>query len=172
MVHNGIEYGLMQAYAEGFDILKGKNSTELPEAQRYDLDLADIAEGLAPRFGGVVVAARLSAAGLAKSPKLDNYSGEVSDSGEGRWTIEAAIEEAVRPMSCRPRCTRVSARVRITPLVSACCRRCVLASAGTSSRSKLGRVLLRFDSASDFSGAGSGRIVLVGMPASSWKQNG
>jgi 6-phosphogluconate dehydrogenase len=95
MVHNGIEYGLMQAYAEGFDILKGKNSTELPEAQRYDLDLADIAEVW--RRGSVVSSwlLDLSAAGLAKSPKLDNYSGEVSDSGEGRWTIEAAIEEAV-----------------------------------------------------------------------------
>jgi 6-phosphogluconate dehydrogenase len=95
MVHNGIEYGLMQAYAEGFDILKGKNSNELPEAQRYDLDLADIAEVW--RRGSVVSSwlLDLSAAGLAKSPKLDNYSGEVSDSGEGRWTIEAAIEEAV-----------------------------------------------------------------------------
>jgi 6-phosphogluconate dehydrogenase len=95
MVHNGIEYGLMQAYAEGFDILKGKNSDELPEAQRYDLDMADIAEVW--RRGSVVSSwlLDLSAAGLAQHPTLENYSGEVSDSGEGRWTIEAAIEEAV-----------------------------------------------------------------------------
>jgi 6-phosphogluconate dehydrogenase len=95
MVHNGIEYGLMQAYAEGFDILKGKNSDELPEAQRYDLNMADIAEVW--RRGSVVSSwlLDLSAAGLAQHPTLENYAGEVSDSGEGRWTIEAAIEEAV-----------------------------------------------------------------------------
>jgi 6-phosphogluconate dehydrogenase len=95
MVHNGIEYGLMQAYAEGFDILKGKNSDELPQAQRYDLNMADIAEVW--RRGSVVSSwlLDLSAAGLAQHPTLENYAGEVSDSGEGRWTIEAAIEEAV-----------------------------------------------------------------------------
>ncbi|CAB3791483.1 phosphogluconate dehydrogenase (NAD(+)-dependent, decarboxylating) [Pararobbsia alpina] len=95
MVHNGIEYGLMQAYAEGFDILKGKNSEELPQAQRYNLDMADIAEVW--RRGSVVSSwlLDLSAAGLAQHPTLENYAGEVSDSGEGRWTIEAAIEEAV-----------------------------------------------------------------------------
>jgi 6-phosphogluconate dehydrogenase len=95
MVHNGIEYGLMQAYAEGFDILKGKNSDELPEEQRYNLDMADIAEVW--RRGSVVSSwlLDLSAAGLAQHPTLENYAGEVSDSGEGRWTIEAAIEEAV-----------------------------------------------------------------------------
>jgi 6-phosphogluconate dehydrogenase len=95
MVHNGIEYGLMQAYAEGFDILREKNSTHLPEVQRFDLNLADIAEVW--RRGSVVSSwlLDLSAQGLASSPQLDDYSGEVADSGEGRWTIDAAVEEAV-----------------------------------------------------------------------------
>jgi 6-phosphogluconate dehydrogenase len=95
MVHNGIEYGLMQAYAEGFDILREKNSTHLPEDQRFDLNLADIAEVW--RRGSVVSSwlLDLSAQGLASSPQLDDYSGEVADSGEGRWTIDAAVEEAV-----------------------------------------------------------------------------
>lgn len=95
MVHNGIEYGLMQAYAEGFDILKHKSSTELPEAQRYDLDLADVAEVW--RRGSVVSSwlLDLTAGALAGNGTLDKYSSEVADSGEGRWTIEAAIEEAV-----------------------------------------------------------------------------
>ena len=95
MVHNGIEYGLMQAYAEGFDILKNKDSEELPEDQRYDLNLADISEVW--RRGSVVSSwlLDLSAAALAGDGKLEKYTGEVADSGEGRWTIEAAIEEAV-----------------------------------------------------------------------------
>lgn len=95
MVHNGIEYGLMQAYAEGFEILKEKASTELPENQRFDLDLTDIAEVW--RRGSVVSSwlLDLTAQALAERPALDNYSGVVNDSGEGRWTIEAAIEEAV-----------------------------------------------------------------------------
>lgn len=95
MVHNGIEYGLMQAYAEGFDILQGKNSKELKEEERFDLNLTDIAEVW--RRGSVVSSwlLDLTASALAGSPKLDHYSGSVSDSGEGRWTIEAAIEEAV-----------------------------------------------------------------------------
>jgi 6-phosphogluconate dehydrogenase len=95
MVHNGIEYGLMQAYAEGFDILKHKSSTELPEAQRYDLDIADVAEVW--RRGSVVSSwlLDLTAGALAGNSSLDKYSAEVADSGEGRWTIEAALEEAV-----------------------------------------------------------------------------
>lgn len=95
MVHNGIEYGLMQAYAEGFEILKEKASTELAEDQRFDLDLTDIAEVW--RRGSVVSSwlLDLTAQALAERPALDNYSGIVADSGEGRWTIEAAIEEAV-----------------------------------------------------------------------------
>ncbi len=95
MVHNGIEYGLMQAYAEGFDILKKKNSSELPEDQRYELNLTDIAEVW--RRGSVVSSwlLDLTASALAGSPDLAHFSGHVADSGEGRWTIEAALEEAV-----------------------------------------------------------------------------
>src|SRR5882757_5761446 len=95
MVHNGIEYGLMQAYAEGFDILRNKGSEALPEDQRYDLDLMDIAEVW--RRGSVISSwlLDLTAQALAGDAKLEKYSGAVADSGEGRWTIEAAIEEAV-----------------------------------------------------------------------------
>ena len=95
MVHNGIEYGLMQAYAEGFDIMRGATSKELPEAQRYDLNLADISELW--RRGSVVGSwlLDLTAMALTENPSLSNYTGFVQDSGEGRWTIVAAIEEAV-----------------------------------------------------------------------------
>ncbi|WP_273822476.1 MULTISPECIES: phosphogluconate dehydrogenase (NAD(+)-dependent, decarboxylating) [Pseudomonas] len=95
MIHNGIEYGMMQAFAEGFDILKTKNSESLPADQRFDLNLGDIAEVW--RRGSVVSSwlLDLTADALATDPKLDNYSGAVADSGEGRWTIEAAIEQAV-----------------------------------------------------------------------------
>jgi 6-phosphogluconate dehydrogenase len=95
MVHNGIEYGLMQAYAEGFDILRNKSSAALPEEERFDLNLADISEVW--RRGSVVSSwlLDLSAAALAENPELTQFSGFVEDSGEGRWTIEAAIEEAV-----------------------------------------------------------------------------
>ncbi|MCO5130842.1 MAG: decarboxylating 6-phosphogluconate dehydrogenase [Xanthobacteraceae bacterium] len=95
MIHNGIEYGLMQAYAEGFDILKNANSAALPPAHRFDLDIADIAEVW--RRGSVIPSwlLDLTAAALARHPTLDNYSGYVEDSGEGRWTVNAAIDEAV-----------------------------------------------------------------------------
>jgi 6-phosphogluconate dehydrogenase len=95
MIHNGIEYGLMQAYAEGFNILRGAASEELPEEQRYELDLPDIAEVW--RRGSVIGSwlLDLTAMALAEDPKLSRYSGFVADSGEGRWTINAAIEEAV-----------------------------------------------------------------------------
>ena len=95
MVHNGIEYGLMQAYAEGFDIFKNASSEQLPEDFRYDLNLADIAEVW--RRGSVVSSwlLDLTAMALAESPALSEYTGFVQDSGEGRWTIQAAIEEAV-----------------------------------------------------------------------------
>ena len=95
MVHNGIEYGLMQAYAEGFDILRNKDSSDLPEGERFALNLADIAEVW--RRGSVISSwlLDLSAAALAKDPQLEDFSGFVQDSGEGRWTVEAAIEEAV-----------------------------------------------------------------------------
>ena len=95
MVHNGIEYGLMQAYAEGFDILANAASTDLPQERRLTLDLAAIAEVW--RHGSVISSWLLDlvAAALAEDSKLSAYSGFVEDSGEGRWTIEAAIAEAV-----------------------------------------------------------------------------
>ena len=95
MVHNGIEYGMMQAYAEGFDVLKNKASAALAEDERFTLDIADVAEVW--RRGSVISSwlLDLTAAALAENETLSNYSGEVSDSGEGRWTVEAAIEEAV-----------------------------------------------------------------------------
>jgi len=95
MIHNGIEYGLMQAYAEGFDILRNAGSKELPENCRYNLNLTDIAEVW--RRGSVVGSwlLDLTAMALAENPTLSNYTGFVHDSGEGRWTIMAAIEEAV-----------------------------------------------------------------------------
>ena len=95
MVHNGIEYGLMQAYAEGFDIFKNATSKELPENIRYDLNLPDIAEVW--RRGSVVSSwlLDLTAMALTENPTLSEYEGYVQDSGEGRWTIQAAVEEAV-----------------------------------------------------------------------------
>ena len=95
MVHNGIEYGLMQAYAEGMDVLKGVGQESIPAERRYQLDLADITELW--RRGSVVSSwlLDLTAISLAEDPELASYSGHVQDSGEGRWTINAAIEEAV-----------------------------------------------------------------------------
>jgi 6-phosphogluconate dehydrogenase len=95
MIHNGIEYGLMQAYSEGFAILRGKAGEFLPETERYRLDLPDIAEVW--RRGSVISSwlLDLAAIALAKNPELSEFSGFVDDSGEGRWTINAAIEEAV-----------------------------------------------------------------------------
>jgi 6-phosphogluconate dehydrogenase len=95
MIHNGIEYGLMQAYAEGFDILRNKSSEALPEDERFTLDMADIAEVW--RRGSVVSSwlLDLCAIALTRDGDLKSFTGSVSDSGEGRWTVEAAIEEAV-----------------------------------------------------------------------------
>ncbi len=95
MVHNGIEYGLMQAYAEGFDIMRNATSQELPEDQRFSFDLGDIAELW--RRGSVVGSwlLDLTAMALTEDPNLSRFTGTVQDSGEGRWTIMAAIEEAV-----------------------------------------------------------------------------
>jgi len=95
MIHNGIEYGLMQAYGEGFDLMRGASKTELPAELRMNLDLADVAEVW--RRGSVVSSWLLDlvAQALVEDPALDAYSGVVQDSGEGRWTVIAAIEEAV-----------------------------------------------------------------------------
>ena len=107
MVHNGIEYGLMAAYAEGFNILRHANagkkrrSTDAettplrrPELYLYDLNLADVAEVW--RRGSVVASwlLDLAAAALLREPELTQFRGRVSDSGEGRWTVMAAIEES------------------------------------------------------------------------------
>jgi 6-phosphogluconate dehydrogenase len=95
MVHNGIEYGLMQAYAEGFNVLRRAASESLPEDQRFSFDVADIAEVW--RRGSVIGSWLLDliSIALAQDPELASYSGVVDDSGEGRWTVMAAIEEAV-----------------------------------------------------------------------------
>ncbi|HET8946988.1 MAG TPA: decarboxylating 6-phosphogluconate dehydrogenase, partial [Candidatus Polarisedimenticolia bacterium] len=95
MIHNGIEYGAMQAYAEGFDILKSAARENVPETQRYTLDLGEIAELW--RRGSVVSSwlLDLTAQALAASPRLEEFEGVVEDSGEGRWTVQTAIEEAV-----------------------------------------------------------------------------
>ncbi len=95
MVHNGIEYGLMQAYAEGFDIMRGRMSDKLPEDERFDINVADVAEVW--RRGSVVASwlLDLTSIALAKSGDLQEFSGKVDDSGEGRWTVEAAVAEAV-----------------------------------------------------------------------------
>jgi 6-phosphogluconate dehydrogenase len=108
MVHNGIEYGMMAAYAEGLNILQRANvgaaehaaSAERaplrdPKYYRYEIDIAQVAEVW--RRGSVVASwlLDLTAAALAKSPALDEFSGRVSDSGEGRWTVLAAVEEGV-----------------------------------------------------------------------------
>lgn len=95
MVHNGIEYGLMQAYAEGFDIMRGRNSDKLADDERFDINVADVAEVW--RRGSVVASwlLDLTAIALAESDTLEEFSGKVGDSGEGRWTIQAAVDEAV-----------------------------------------------------------------------------
>ncbi len=95
MVHNGIEYGIMQAYAEGFDLMRSKKWTELADGAQFSLSMPDIAEVW--RRGSVVASwlLDLAAAALARDPKLEGFSGFVEDSGEGRWTVEAALEEAV-----------------------------------------------------------------------------
>jgi 6-phosphogluconate dehydrogenase len=95
MIHNGIEYGLMQSYAEGFDILRHASSEALPADHRYQLNLADIAEVW--RRGSVVSSWLLDLAAIAlrADPGLAQFEGRVADSGEGRWTVAAAIEESV-----------------------------------------------------------------------------
>ena len=99
MIHNGIEYGLMQAYAEGFDILRNAGSEEVAKEFRYDFDLPEVAELW--RRGSVVGSwlLDLAATALRQDPLLSGYTGFVHDSGEGRWTVQAAVEEAV-PADC------------------------------------------------------------------------
>jgi 6-phosphogluconate dehydrogenase len=121
MVHNGIEYGMMAAYGEGLDILAHANVSSLQHEKDaetaplmnpdlvYDLNLADITEVW--RRGSVVSSwlLDLAATAFAEDPRLSNYSGHVADSGEGRWTIMAAIDEAV---SCEVLTAALYARFR------------------------------------------------------------
>jgi 6-phosphogluconate dehydrogenase len=95
MVHNGIEYGLMQAYAEGFDLMRSVRSEQVPAEWRYELDTGAIAEVW--RRGSVVTSwlLDLTAQALIEQPDLERYSGFVNDSGEGRWTVQTAVEAAV-----------------------------------------------------------------------------
>jgi 6-phosphogluconate dehydrogenase len=95
MVHNGIEYGMMQAYAEGFDVLKQRSKDSLPADERFELNMSDIAEVW--RRGSVISSWLLDlvASALAADQTLEQFSGRVADSGEGRWTIDAAMEEGV-----------------------------------------------------------------------------
>ena len=95
MVHNGIEYGLMQAYAEGFDILRHRHDERVPESERFDINLPDVAEVW--RRGSVISSwlLDLCASALAKNADLSDFSGRVDDTGEGQWTIDAAMQQGV-----------------------------------------------------------------------------
>jgi 6-phosphogluconate dehydrogenase len=95
MVHNGIEYGIMQAIAEGFDIMKGANNPTVAEEHRFTIPVAEVAEVW--RRGSVLSSwlIDLTAKALVEDPNLAKFTGSVNDSGEGRWTVNAAIEEAV-----------------------------------------------------------------------------
>ena len=109
MVHNGIEYGVMQAYAEGFQILKETDAAALPQAERFTLDVAAIAELW--RHGSIISSRLLDviAAALDADGKLDGFSGAVEDTGEGRWTVQTAIERAIPAMALT---TALNARFR------------------------------------------------------------
>ena len=109
MIHNGIEYGLMQAYAEGFQILKETDAAALPEAERFTLDIAAIAELW--RHGSIVSSRLLdvTATALRDDAALKEFSGIVSDTGEGRWTVMTAIERAIPAMALT---TALNARFR------------------------------------------------------------
>ena len=109
MVHNGIEYGLMQAYAEGFQLIAEADADNVPEAERLTLDTAQIAEVW--RHGSIISSRLLDviAAALAKDRSLKEFSGVVEDTGEGRWTVQAAIERAIPAMALT---TALNARFR------------------------------------------------------------
>jgi 6-phosphogluconate dehydrogenase len=129
MIHNGIEYGLMQAYAEGFDILKNAASEALPAEQRYALDLADIAR-VWRRGGSSVPASRPDGDGLGRGSATGALSGVVQIPGEGRWTILAASRGRARSVGRALRALR-SREEHSSP--RSCCRRCATSSAAMSS---------------------------------------
>ena len=147
MVHNGIEYGLMAAYAEGFNLLREANAgtraarVDAETAPRtvhgthlaYDFDLAAIAELW--RHGSVVRSwlLDLTSAALARDPSLDGFLGEVSDSGEGRWTVNTAIDAGVPVPVLATALFARFARATTTTSRTGCCRRCGASSAATSS---------------------------------------
>jgi len=145
MVHNGIEYGIMAAYAEGLDVLHaaniGKQAREIdaettplrdPERYLYDLNLADIAEVW--RRGSVIASwlLDLTATSLLEDPRLTKFAGRVSDSGEGRWTIKAGIDEASPHRCSPPHSTSASVRAAVLNSRTSCSRRCATSSAATS----------------------------------------
>jgi 6-phosphogluconate dehydrogenase len=109
MIHNGIEYGVMQAYAEGFQILKETDAAALPDAERFTLDIANIAELW--RHGSIISSRLLDviASALDKDARLRDFSGIVDDTGEGRWTVQTAIERAIPAMALT---TALNARFR------------------------------------------------------------
>src|SRR5262249_16776952 len=144
MVHNGIEYGIMAAYAEGLGILRsaniGKQGHEVdaettplrdPEHYQYDFNLPDIAEVW--RRGSVVASWLLDLAASApiNDPAVKAFQGRVSDSGEGRWTIKAAIDEAVPAHVLSSALTSASARAARRTSPTSCSRRCAMSSAAT-----------------------------------------
>ena len=116
MIHNGIEYGLMQSYAEGFDILNTAREESVPKEYRYELEIGEIAEVW--RRGSVVGSwlLDLTAQALVEQPDLEDYSGYVTDSGEGRWTVNAAVEQAVPADVLTAERLATIFRVRATPL--------------------------------------------------------
>lgn len=132
MVHNGIEYGLMQAYAEGFDILRNKDSADLPEGERFSLNLADIAEVW--RRGSVVSSwlLDLGAAALTKDPQLGDFSGYVRIPAKAAGPSRPLSKRRFRPMRCRLRSTPGFARGRSIVSLKSCSRPCVWALAGMS----------------------------------------
>jgi hypothetical protein len=135
MVHNGIEYGMMAAFAEGFDILKSKASDKLPEDERFDLNLPDIAE--AWRRGSVVSSwlLDLTADALARDHALDGFAGNVADRAKaaGRW--KPRWKKPCRPMCCPPRSMPAIAAAARPRLATRCCRPCASALAATWKRS-------------------------------------
>ena len=110
MVHNGIEYGLMQAYAEGFQILDETDAANVPEAERFTLDIAGDRRTVAARQHRLVAAARRDRRGARPGCKAcSDFSGVVDDTGEGRWTVQTAIERAIPAMALT---TALNARFR------------------------------------------------------------
>jgi len=137
MIHNGIEYGLMQAYAEGFDILKNANIEALPPEHRFDLDIADIAEVW--RRGSVIPSwlLDLTSSALAENQTLDNYSGFVEDSGEGRWTVNGRDRRSGAGGSADGRALRALPFAQGTHVCGRrSSRRCAQASAATGTAEK------------------------------------